>query len=299
MAKGLRALLETLLTKEGFSRQDRLEILATNNYPTIRNHIFQLLRRIMRKARQQGRPFVNHFMIELDIAVDNVVVSSSSGELDSSSSSPSGLSSSQELPSDVRDDDDDDTNFESDGEQNGDDQVPSVSTAPITRSGTKVSRASAKQTTSQTKNTQQTKETDRFILFNLSTEEGSEDEPDHESSLSNGYSSLERAVKKSSKGRRVKGKKTDKDQTCKTRMTRSQTKVARVDVSPSSSTSQTQRACTDRRRATTSRQGSSPQAPLQSPINNVDNDSSMQRPSPSTYSNGTRVKPPRKRVKKD
>jgi hypothetical protein len=68
MAKGLRQLLETLLIKEKFTRKERLEILDHRIYPSIRDNLFDLLCLIMRKARKQGTPLVEHILMEIKIA---------------------------------------------------------------------------------------------------------------------------------------------------------------------------------------------------------------------------------------
>lgn len=88
MAKGLRQLLESLLVKEGYTRQERLEILDHTNYPTIRDNLFELLCLLMRKAKQQGKPLADHILMEISIAAGHVYSSSPSG-LDSDVTSKS------------------------------------------------------------------------------------------------------------------------------------------------------------------------------------------------------------------
>lgn len=94
MAKGLRQLLQTLLTKEGYTRAERLEILDHSNYPDIRNNLFELLCLLIRKAKRQGKPLSDHILIEISIAAGNVTSASSSSSSTDIESCPSTPSSS-------------------------------------------------------------------------------------------------------------------------------------------------------------------------------------------------------------
>jgi hypothetical protein len=86
MAKGLRQLLETLLVREGYTREERLEILDHSNYPFIRDNLLELLCLLLRRAKEQGSPLTDHILMEISIAAGHV--SPSSPSLLESDSSP-------------------------------------------------------------------------------------------------------------------------------------------------------------------------------------------------------------------
>jgi hypothetical protein len=232
MAKGLRALLETLLIKEGYSRKQRLEILATNNYPDIRNHVFHLIRTIMRKARLEGKPYADNLLIEMSIAIENVGATSSV-ESDTDSSSLSYLTVSEELPSDVRDDPEDE---EDSGELTDQQEEGCKALSPSCPQSSNKTGPLRGTSTSLERNTR-----DTFILFSRSPSIESENEFGN-SNMSNGSARLETVVKKLTKRKRVLCKNSQSQSQTQKRVTRSQTRLLTSIGDPCSSTSEAPRA---------------------------------------------------------